>query len=245
MIKIKIIFNDIALEYRKESKHQVVTIFKKFAETYLELDKHGFKSNLFIKEPLKQVRLCDDYYIEQLYNESNLKPDFRRLILGICTKMQIIDVDTKNVFELNEIRSSLCAFIIENNYLAISLDMNDSINGPFLVGDFINNGTSIPNVSIPNLCDKEHINIHSNLLDIRIYEENPKHKIGYGWGSPMDLEENLAQEVLEHAVMYTNGKNCLINKYDGKYYIFRRHINNCYHGYIDDKVPQNVKNKFL
>lgn len=240
--KMKIVFNDIALAYQKENKFEAIKVFEKFVNTILELEKNRIQSDLVVNESLKGKKLCDNYCLEQLYNESKLRADTKRVILRIFTKIKIIDIDTNNIFELNSVRSKLCAWTLENQNIVMSLDMHDCVNKEYLEGNVICGGV-VSKVSIPNLCDQQHVYTHSDILNIRIYEENPKHKIGYGWGSPMDLSSTEAQKVLDQAVLYEDNKNCLVNKYNEKFYVFRRHINNCYHGYIDNSIPENIKSK--
>lgn len=239
---MKIVFNDIALMYHKENRYEVIKVFEKFVKTILELAKNRIQSNLVVSESLIGKKLCSDYCLEQIYNESELKSDVKRVILRVFTKIKIIEMNTNSVFELNEVRSKLCAWTLENKNIVVSLDMHASINKEFLVGNIISDD-KVSKVNIPNLCDEQHIHLHRELLNVRVYEDNPKHKIGYGWGSPMDLTLSEAQKVLDEAVLYEDSKNCLVNKYNGKYYIFRRHINNCYHGYIDTAIPENIKGK--
>lgn len=241
---MKIVFNDIPLNYKKSDKYEVIEVLKKFISSIIELEKNRVKIELVINKSLKGVELCNDYCIEQIYNEKDLNRDIRSKILLTLTKIKIIELDNNSIFQINNIFSRLCAWIFENNYISITLDMDESINKDFIVGEFIQNGVK-KEVKITNICDKNHIIKHGEVLDIRIYEENPKHKIGYGWGSPMDIDGDLAQKVLDEAIIYEDNKNCLVNKYNNKFYVFRRHINNCYHGYIDDSVPDKIKRKFI
>ena len=59
----------------------------------------------------------------------------------------------------------------------------------------------------------------------------------------MDLSDEEAQKVLNTAIAAGDEKKHLIAKYKGRYYSFRCHYDNCYHGYIDDTMPENLKNK--
>ena len=95
-----------------------------------------------------------------------------------------------------------------------------------------------------NISEASHVDIHSHILNIRVYELNPKHKLGFNWGSPMDLDDCLAQKVLDDAIVYGDDEKCLVNYYNGNFYIFRRHIHNRYHGYINNNIPENIKRKF-
>ena len=88
-----------------------------------------------------------------------------------------------------------------------------------------------------------HIEYHKDALKIRKYEFNPKHKVNYGWGSDMDLTDDEAQQVLNSAIEAGDERKHLVAKYKGKFYSFRCHYSNCYHGYIDESMPENLKRK--
>lgn len=81
------------------------------------------------------------------------------------------------------------------------------------------------------------------LLNPNIIEDNPKHKVNGGWGSEMDLSDEDAQRVLNEAIVAIDDPKHLIAKYNGNYYSFRLHWDVYYHGYRDDTMPQNLKNK--
>ena len=57
----------------------------------------------------------------------------------------------------------------------------------------------------------------------------------------MDLPDDIAQKVLQEAIPVLNNYDHLVNFYNKKYYSFRRHHENCFHGYIDNTLPENVK----
>lgn len=73
------------------------------------------------------------------------------------------------------------------------------------------------------------------------YEFNKKHAEKYGWGTVMDLTDSEAQELLLWAVSVDNTYKHLIAKKNGKYYSFRRHHGNCYHGYWDNTMSEKYK----
>ena len=134
----------------------------------------------------------------------------------------------------------ILAYSYFNNLFVLSIETKDIFTRPYLDGILKNDSDTIC-VSVPNISCVEHLDIHKKNLGIRIYENNPKHKVNYGWGSPMDLTDEVAQEVLRDAVPVLNNCDHLVNFYNNKYYSFRRHHENCFHGYIDNTLPDNIK----
>lgn len=54
-------------------------------------------------------------------------------------------------------------------------------------------------------------------------------------------KDSEAQELLLQAVSVDNTYKHLIAKRNGKYYSFRRHHGNCYHGYWDDTMQEKYR----
>lgn len=105
----------------------------------------------------------------------------------------------------------------------------------------LKSGDERQNVEISNIAVMEHIKTHEEQLQIRRYEFNPKHKIDVGWGTEMDLTDQEAQELLMKAIPTDHTYNRLIAEKGGRYYSFRRHHDNCYHGYWDNTMTEKYK----
>lgn len=68
--------------------------------------------------------------------------------------------------------------------------------------------------------------------------------INIGKISEMDLTDQEAQELLMKAIAADKDTyNHLIAKKNGKYYSFRRHHGNRYHGYWDNTMPEKLRKK--
>lgn len=137
--------------------------------------------------------------------------------------------------------SKLCAFA--KNDIMVSLRSSTVFDGAFLPGTC----GDVPQF-LCNLSLDEHINIHQEKLGIRHYRANagkhkPDRKNEYGKGkvaSPMDLDDEAAQELLNRAVQIDNR---LYAKKNGKIYSFMPEAPCIYHGYIDEQVPESVRRK--
>lgn len=57
----------------------------------------------------------------------------------------------------------------------------------------------------------------------------------------MDLPDEIAQNVLNKAIVAESDPKHLIAKYNGKYYSFRCHWDVCYHGYWDNTMPEKFR----
>ena len=63
-------------------------------------------------------------------------------------------------------------------------------------------------------------------------------KWNVGWGTEMDLNDAEAQELLLRALPVDEKESHLVAKKNGRYYSFRCHYGNCYHGYWDNTMPE-------
>lgn len=105
-------------------------------------------------------------------------------------------------------------------------------------------------VRIKNISSKEHIDYYWELLGIRIYEaNNEKHKKDrdnpYGKGkvgSRMDLSDEEAQELLNHAIWVKGRLYARKGKYN---YAFQNTRNCIYHAYIADDLDGDIVSRLL
>lgn len=166
--------------------------------------------------------------------------DNQRYLMSLLRNRDTIPVCEDTVpFCLDGKFSKLCATVM--NDIVISLRSSPVLNPPFLPGTCGDVPQSICNLSL-----EDHIKVHKEKLGIRWYHANAeKHKTDrenrYGKGkvaSPMDLDDNAAQELLNRAVEIDNQ---LYAKKDGKIYSFRRVAPCIYHGYINGQAPEAVQ----
>lgn len=238
---MEIVFNDISFLYKFRSVYALKDAVNTLVDIFVELDKNRKKYQIVFDKELSSIELMDGYYFPNLFWDKTICNDYKRMLLKVFSHIKRINVEeVEKVLLKDGEESSLIGYAFDNGFIVLSMVTNKELTCPFLFGE-----KKITNeeVNVKNLGDKAHISIHSEFLKIRIYEMNPKHKIGHNWGSPMDLDDTVAQAVLDNAVPYKNDEKCLVNHYNGKYYVFRRHINNCYHGYINDYLPENIKKK--
>lgn len=237
---MEIVLNDLVFNYKMQNKYEIYNAIDKFIDMIIKLQKYRIEVKLLFNQDVRYIKLMDDYNMQKVYNDQNITRDKKSLLIRLLTRVKILDIGNSDVFVLDNNESKLCGWAHEYNNLVVSVITDDQFEISKLKGILKNSNEE---VEISNIGNETHINEHMNILGIRIYEANPKHKIGSNWGSPMDLDDSIAQVVLDKAIVYENDDKCLVNYYNGKYYTFRRHINRCYHGYIDEYVPQNIKMK--
>lgn len=231
------VINDIPFEYEVKNNFDAREILERFYSIVVTLESNIKNVQLLCDESIDTSELIHGEIIVKTINNSSLRRDKIRVLMRVLSQKKIVKYH--RVFLFNGNKSDVCAYASENKTLVISLLTNGVFDYPFLKGIIGEREATVLNISQPI-----HIEDHSDLLKIRIYEFNPKHKIGYGWGSPMDLDDETAQLLLNDAIQYDNDEKCLVNKYNGQFYVFRRHFSNCYHGYRHDSLPVKIKKKF-
>lgn len=226
-----------------QDKYSAISELKKSIQILKNLKKStNFKKLSSGKNIFRNWELAPNYFIEQLFNDKSglLTKNERLFLITMLTdfnKMQ----NQKEVFQIGELTSSQCAWAYLNQAILFSIPVNEQWNTEKLTGMLIKENEDIK-VEIHNIAALEHINIHEQQLQMWKYEFNKKHAEKYGWGTTMDLTDAEAQELLLQAVSVDNTYKHLIAKKNGKYYSFRRHQGNCYHGYWDNTMQENYRN---
>lgn len=232
--------NDLAINCQSKTPYDALENIRTLIEIIKKLKSLGLLTKLSTNKKIRGIKLAPNYYLEKLLNSNDLTKDEKLYLKTVLVNANIITVEDKIKFIINGVPSSLLGYTYTHNAFTISLNTDSIFSSPLLSGQ-LDVVSSISTVSLNNISKPEHIQLHKDYLGIRIYESNPKHKVNYGWGSPMDLDDLIAQKVLDTAIASPNNKNHLINYYNNKYYSFRRHHNNCFHGYIDESLPENFQ----
>lgn len=236
--------NDLSFQYEMSSLDEALNSLCKFIEL-CELLEDGHMKNvdkIVIAEGFEcSGTLAPSLILPQIIQSIQPKDKQRKLMSLIRNRDTVCVDQVAAPFCLDGKTSKLCACV--RNEMVISLHSSPIFDSPVLLGAC----DGVPQ-SLDNLSLDEHIHTHQEKLGIRIYCANSgKHKPdrahGYGKGkiaSPMDLDDESAQKLLNKAIQF-DGK--LHAKQDGKYYTFMSQSPCVYHGYIDDRVPDNVRRK--
>lgn len=243
-----IVLNDIALKFKFPDKYTAIRKIKELIQIVIELKKENMDLRITSNFSLKDMELAEGYYFSQLFYEPQnvFDRNYQTALKTFFTKYRRCVLDESEVEYLG-VYSSQCAYAHKNNGNLLSLQTKDDFAGDFFACHYYAEGKNKPDLceylTIRNLAVKEHINIHRFQLPIRKYEFNPKHKINSGWGTEMDLSDEIAQNVLNKAIVAELDPKHLIAKYNGKYYSFRCHLDVYYHGYWDNTMPENLRHR--
>lgn len=225
-----------------QNKYIAVQEIKKCLDILKILKKNtNFQKLSSERHIFKNWEIAPNYFIEQLFNDQSglLNKDEKLFMITMLTNFKKIQ-SQEDIFKIEESVSSQCAWAYLNHAILFSIPVVERWNTEKLVG-VLKTRNKDTEVQINNIAALEHIKIHVQQLQMWKYEFNEKHAKKYGWGTEMDLTDSEAQELLLQAVSVDNTYNHLIAKKRGKYYSFRRHHGNCYHGYWDDTMWENYR----
>ena len=232
--------NDLSLSHQVENEYKAINCIQHFLQLIKQMKKIKILTAIYSDRKFSGWELAPQFYLGQVLNDKRLTKEERLFLKTVLANCIRIETDVEYLFEFDGDSSALLAYSYFNNFFVLSIETKDIFTRPYLDGILKKDSDTIC-VPIPNISCVEHLDIHRKNLGIRIYENNPKHKVNYGWGSPMDLTDEVAQELLQDAVPVLNNCDHLVNFYNNKYYSFRRHHQNCFHGYIDNTLPNNIK----
>jgi hypothetical protein len=235
---MEFLINDWSLQVKSKNTFEAIANIKLLINLLKSLKQKNIFSKLTSDTKIRGIELAPNYYLEQLLNDNSLSRDERLFLKTFIINTNIIALENDILFVSHFGSSNLLGYAYMINSFVVSLETLPEFKSSIITGT-IRNRSTLCSACLFNLSNESHIKDHESNLGIRIYENNPKHKVNFGWGSLMDLDDKMAQEVLNTAVPVLNNSGHLINQYDGKYYSFRQHHNNCFHGYIDDTIPQS------
>lgn len=194
------------------------------------------------KSALFDELLANEYPISKFINDSRVDSNLRAILyrfLKVYVKQIVIEDDEISVCFGTD-KSDMLGYAYRKNEIVFSYLSEPCWNTDKL--EVVVNGSD--KAIVKNISQIAHISKYCRELSIREYELNPKHKINYGWGSPFDLNETEAQQALNCAIECKDDRDSyLAVKYNGKYYCFRRHHANKYHGYRNDYLPEHIRRK--
>lgn len=165
----------------------------------------------------------------------------RTYFLSILLNRENGDEFPKGVFKYDGKESYACA--AAKREAVVSLLSTESFYNSTIKGT-----VDGEDVILINLGTTEHIFTHRKVLGKRLYRANSeKHKKqrwnSYGKGkvgSPMDLDEQQAQDLLDKAIEY---KGKLYGRFKGINYSFQKEQDVYYHGYIDETLGDDIKSE--
>ena len=239
-----IVFNDISVQYPFRDKYDAVEKIKESIKILASLRKQDSSFKLSSQEKITGTEIAPGYYFEQLFSEKEglLSHNYKTAIKTYFLNFNMRTFKNGK-FVIDQKESVQCGYAFEEGKLLFSLRTREEFSKKVIKGKYTNDNMNYSEAKIDNIAEEDHLDIHWKKLGKRIYNPSPKHKVDYGWGSDMDLNDQEAQIVLDKAVVAENSEKHLIAKYKGTYYSFRCHWKNEYHGYQDNSMPEHLKRK--
>ena len=237
---MEIIINDISFMltfYEEETMMQAVHLFVNICKM-LESDRcHSVtalvRDDIEMSWPIGVK--CNIYGLVQKIRDRTERSYFLSLITGLGK----IKKTAADPFIYKGKLSYACAMAVETGML-VSLGSDEGFLGTVITGKIRDTEVKVNNIS-----QEEHLNYYREKLGIRIYEANAeKHKREgknfYGKGrvaSPMDLNDEESQELLDKAIWI---KNRLYARKGVHNYAFQETREGIFHCYIDDDLGDDI-----
>ena len=230
--------NDLSFRYPYQNRSLANDALHRLLRCYQELrkDKYRKRDVIYGATIDAQTELAPNVKLIQLIQDFETRDD-QRLLLTILRNLPHPQYNGED-FYIGDEHSAICAFV--KNGVTISLDSSSAFSSDRLTGTLAGQACVIRNIS-----NESHIQIHSDFLGRRIYEKSPKHglKTYFRAGeriSAMDLSDDEAQLLLDQAIKI--GER-LYAKAKGVYYVFPVTLNNIYHGFRHDSLPEHIRQK--
>lgn len=209
--------------------------------------------NICKKIESKEITAVEEIYSVMLNTSAEIAPEYplielvkefetrdeRRYLIHLLTNLSQPENMPKAPFCLGEESSDICSWAKEKSVISLE---SDCLFGESILEGKINQ----EKVLIKNISKNDHIELYEEFLGIRHYEANKKHRkqsyidaAGRNVAA-MDLSDMEAQELLNCAIEIEGN---LYGKRNGRYYSFRRHHDNYYHGYQNNNLALHIRNK--
>lgn len=236
---MKVTVNDLAFEFPLYEKAQTMKAVKKFISVCRNLESvrcHNVERLAGTKINMEK-ELYPTGTLYQIVREIRDKDD-RTYLLGLLVNRESQGISSEKTFVYKNLESSACAFAKDD--ALVSMETDEDFKKTEIVGTI--DGQTI---KIRNLSCEDHLHYYRDILGMRIYKANDeKHKKdrdnAYGKGrigSPMDLSDEEAQELLNHSIWIKQRLYARKGKHN---YAFQNEQDCIYHGYIADDLGDDI-----
>ena len=234
--------NDLSFRYQMSSVEEAIARLELFSDLCREIET-GHMTNVekivIAREHDYTTPLAPHHVLQQIIRWVSPREKQQYLMSLLNNRDSVPEQENISPFCLGGNESYLCAYAKEG--VVVSLLSNAIFEPSILTGSCGGNS-----ISIHNLSQMDHIRTHEAHLGIRHYHANSsKHKPNrmnlYGGkkpASPMDLDDEVAQDLLNRAIPLNNR---LYAKKAGKIYAFMAEAPCIYHGYIEAEAPEFVQ----
>ncbi len=257
--------NELSFVAQAKSFADADNLMKVFLQVIIELQKtyKDEKLSLYRHSSFANRELSPEYTVRACAKaKSFMDQQHRRFLLELITKGPYIDklLDDKFAYHdclcngQNIAGSSLAGVALLGlaDSILVSLQSEPTFVHACIRVQVSPNGTTFTDHDVCNLTMLQQVKTLC-----RPYELTDKHKSLYGWGTPMDLSDDIAQEVLHKGIKPPDKKQ-IYGYYNGRFYEFQPDgTGQCpgqpdtYHGYpvpetqVHPSVVQEMKKRGL
>lgn len=232
--------NDLSFGKKFSNKEEAVQKVRQWMEVCkkLELQETTAIEKICSEMIDTSAEIAPDYPLITLVKEFKTR-DEQRYLYHLFANLEKPENIVCDPFCLKGQCSYICSWARKT--VVVSLESDIMFDQPILNGQI-----GQREVAIKNISKQEHIREYEEFLGIRHYEANKKHRkqpyidAAGRYVDAMDLDEEEAQKLLDHAVEIEGN---IYGKRKGQYYCFQRHHDNCYHGYQNNDLELHIRNK--
>jgi len=242
---VYILINELSFVGQANTRYDVPRLMRTMMNVIKELESLRCSDPICTHHSFSQRRLSSDYTVYEWVNTkfpNDTDKEIREFFIIVVTKGPFIDVLLDQALDYHEcflnqqnVSSTSIAGAAYFEGVLISLLDAPEFEDERLPVKFSKDGETYQDKEVHNLTREGQ---SWNFVRPR-YVPSPKHAPG-GWGTLMDLDDEVAQSVLDNGVRY--GRQ-IYGYHDGKYYEFQYDNVDGYHGYPVSKVHITVVRK--
>lgn len=237
------LINELSFIVQSNNKYEADSLMGMLVKIIDELESIRGKDLIQVHSTFSSCKLFIDFTVKDWVYEKLHSANRRdaSLFVRIMTKGPFIDKTLDQVlayhecqFNSKDVSGSSLAGAAYLKGTVISLEYAPEFAGEYLEVRYSEDGEIYENLPVANLF---HVNQAQQLRPR--YISSPKHASPNGWGTIMNLSDEVAQLVLDKGII--NGKQ-IYGYYDGKFYEFQPDNADGYHGYPvgQNEVPPRV-----
>lgn len=236
---MKVTVNDLAFEFPLYEKKKTMKVIKKFISICRNLE--SVRCHNVERLVRSGINMEKELYptgtLYQIVREIQDKNE-RTYFLGLLVNRESKGTSAEKSFVYKNMESLACA--VAKDDCLVSMETNEDFKQTEILGTIDGKAVRIRNIS----CE-DHLYYFRNILGMRSYKANDeKHKKdrdnAYGKGrvgSPMDLSDDEAQELLDHAIWIKQRLYARKGKHN---YAFQNERDCIYHCYIADDLGDDI-----
>jgi hypothetical protein len=234
-----ILINELSFIAQAKNVYEAADLMRTIVEILRELRPLQGSDLIYTHRTFSNGELSPKHTVHE-WARTTTDRDTRRLFLVLAARGPFIDKVLDDLLEYHEchfnqkdVSTSSVAGAAYFKGALVSLQECAEFSSERIPVKFSTDGEFYEEIELPNLTEVEQVRQLR-----RQYAPSPKHQIG-GWGTLMELEDDVAQIVLDQGIQ--SGKQ-VYGYHEGQSYVFQADNAGGYHGYPIDRndVPATV-----